>query len=124
MRVQEGRLLAPRAAVDREPNCSHDPSRCAGRYVNLAKAGTVKRGNAISTRRSEYIVHGWFGQSDEDDNGIPGAYWVPIAKLFSDMSDRKTVVEALEDFEESMAQQREDEMAELEGEEGEGETGG
>ena len=34
------------------------------------------------------------------------------------------VVEALEDFEDSMAQQREDEMAELEGEEGEGETGG
>ena len=84
-------------------NCSHDPSRCAGRYVNLAKAGAIK--------------------SDEDDNGIPGAYWVPIAKLFSDI-DRKTVVEALEDFEESMAQQREDEMAELEGEEGEGETGG
>ena len=69
-------------------------------------------------------MHGWFGQSDEDDNGIPGAYWVPIAKLFSDMSDRKTVVEALDDFEDSMAQQREDEMAELEGEEGEGETGG
>ena len=104
-------------------NCSHDPSRCAGRYVTLAKAGAIKRGNAISTRRSEYIVHGWFGQSDEDDNGIPGAYWVPIAKLFSDI-DREMVVKALEDFEDSMAQQREDEMAELEGEEGEGETGG
>ena len=91
--------------------------------MNLAKAGAIKRGNAISTRRSEYIVHGWFGQSDEDDNGIPGAYWVPIAKLFSDI-DREMVVKALEDFEDSMAQQREDEMAELEGEEGEGETGG
>ena len=34
------------------------------------------------------------------------------------------MVEALEDFEDSMVQQREDEMAELEGEEGEGETGG
>ena len=50
-------------------------------------------------------------------------YWAPIAKLFSDI-DRETVVEALDDFEDSMAQQREYEMAELEGEEGEGETGG
>ena len=65
-------------------------------------------------------MHGW---SDEDDDGIPGAYWAPIAKLFSDI-DRETVVEALDDFEDSMAQQREDEMAELESEEGEGETGG
>ena len=61
----------------------------------------VSRGNRLAYAPSahfEYLIHGLFKRTEDDTNGIHGAWWVPLKKLLKEYGeeDLKPILEAFE----------------------------
>lgn len=64
------------------------PSRVArGRLASIGTMGEEARANKlpVSKMRTEYVVHGKFLRSHNDQNGKVLAYWVPLRKMVADV---------------------------------------
>ena len=87
----------------------------AYRFVDLSKLDEVTRANRLpfeSSQSIEYLVHGKFRRTEDDINGMFGAWWVPLEQLVLQLGE--PIVEAqLEGYEQEAQRARQHALANL-----------
>ena len=77
---------------------------------DLASMGQQDRIQPLNGAVIEYIVHGYFYFKEEDQNGIHGAWWVPLRKMVKQLG-QEYVEEKLDEFEMEMQRLKKDAIA-------------
>ena len=75
---------------------------CARRYISPAGLDDpIIAGNRLPfdpSEHLEYLVHGKFARSEDDTNGVFGAWWVDLETLMAQLED-EDLENAIEEFE-------------------------
>ena len=87
----------------------------AYRFVDLSKLDEVTRANRLpfeSSQSIEYLVHGKYRRTEDDINGIFGAWWVPLEQLVLQLGEPIVEIQ-LEGYENEAQRARQDALANL-----------
>ena len=106
-------LLAPRPLA---PSLT-DFFACVRRYISPAALDNeVIAGNRLPhdpSEHLEYLVHGKFARSEDDANGVFGAWWVDLETLFAQCLDDEDLENSIKEFEDYQRDARREAMQAL-----------